>query len=183
MYQGNPLSVVIFNTLSLTPSPQGSTLCSSSQSPSAVSISCNIMQMTRVLWPTPQPPANTSLVVKGGRLAGLDGDDCEGAQVPVYLVGGFHWKAEGSSSPSQWCFHPLHQEPSPFSGLQCPGHQPPCLSQIKHRHQTPAHADSSGQCSIDKASEAALILSWGVSLSVLASPDAGVPHHLGREGA
>jgi hypothetical protein len=71
------------------------------------------------------PSLLSVLVVKGGRLAALDGDDCEGAQVS--LIGGFHWRAKRSSSPPKLCFHPLHQGSSSCSGLEYPGRQPPCL--------------------------------------------------------
>ena len=71
----------------------------------------------------------------------------------VNLIGGLYWKAEGSSTSPERCFHPLHQRSSVFPGLECPGDQPPCIPQIKLCHQTSGHADSSGQDSTDKASE------------------------------
>ena len=80
------------------------------------------MQMTRVLWPTPQPPASTCC-----RRLETGWNGLRKFQVPVPLIGGFNWKAERSSSPHKWCFHPLHQGSGSFSGLECLGCQPPRL--------------------------------------------------------
>ena len=114
MYQGDPLSVVIFNTVMNTLVDTISThidlgyqFCNSSRK-------VNILQYADDTCLVANSPASCqhllSIVSDWLQLSGMD------AKVPVPLLAGLHWESRGPPSPPKWHGHTILSQSCAFPG-------------------------------------------------------------------